>query len=126
MLFLLSVCQDFPQQKYLTISSYGCECYWRHLPREREEGRARKILAAFSFLQHCFMRVQSFLQTKHCKIQQQPYLFFRCPGQLGRSISIDPNKSYSTNSIHIELFRKQVHPAHPVICVNIQLKICVQ
>lgn len=130
MLFFTSVCQIFPQQKSLSTTSSGCKCYWRHparpLPRETEKGRARKILAAFSFLERCFGRVQSFLQNLQCKIQQLPYLFFRSPGQLGRSVSIDPNKSYPTNLIRTELFRKQVHPAHPIMYVNIQLKICVQ
>lgn len=52
MLFLLSVCQDFPQQKYLTISSYGCECYWRHLPREIEEKKDPCSFFLFTALFH--------------------------------------------------------------------------
>lgn len=103
---------------------------WRHparpLPRQEEDGRAGETLGTSSSLEHCFRRSQISLQNLWCKMQQLPSLHLKSLRQLGRSFSIDPNKSHPTNLIHTELLRKQVHPAHLIIYANIQLKDCVQ
>lgn len=127
--FLLFV--NFFQMKIIYPSLLmAVKCCWRHparpLPREAEDGRAGKTLAAFSSSEHCFRRSQISLQNLWCKMQQLPSLYLKSPRQLGRSFSIDPNKSHSANLIYTELFRKQVHPAHLIIYANIQLKGCVQ
>lgn len=100
---------------------------WRHLyPEGQKREESKDPCSLFLLRALSEERAQSFPQNPWCKVQQLPYLFFRSPGQLERSIPIDPNKSYPTNQIHTELFRKQVYPTHLTIYANIQLKSCEQ